>query len=85
MKTVTRSRLAVIVLVASAEILFGLWPRFESDCESCGVASPNYVYLDLTGDPKLVHRFRMYAEDEFEDVGLALTNDPKAGQRHRNR
>jgi hypothetical protein len=35
------------------------------------------VYLNATGDPKLVHRFLMYAADEFDDAGLALTSDPK--------
>jgi hypothetical protein len=77
MKTATRSRLAVIALVASAVFLSVCGRASNQTASPVASASTNFVYLDLAGDPKLVHRFRMYAEDEFEDAGLALTNDPK--------
>jgi hypothetical protein len=77
MKPVTRSRLAVVALAVSAVFLSACGRASNQTASPVASASPNYVYLDLTGDPKLVHRFRMYAEDEFEDAGLALTNDPK--------
>jgi hypothetical protein len=32
------------------------------------------IYLDLSGDPNLVHRFWTYLEFDFEDVGLTIVS-----------
>ncbi len=32
------------------------------------------IYLDLSGDPNLVHRFRTYLEFDFDDAGLKIVS-----------
>ncbi len=76
MHATNRFALAAIPLLVSTAFLSACSQPSSQSATSATSAPKTIVYFNLTGDPKLVHRFQMYAADEFDDAGVAITTDP---------
>jgi hypothetical protein len=77
MNAINRASLTSVPLLVAVTFLSACSLTPNEPARPSPSAPRTTVYLNATGDPKLVHRFQMYAADEFDDAGLALTSDPK--------